>query len=117
LENDQLPALGNGSYGKTHRRRSASHRTNAKPFPHGLNSSAAVAAREPQEHHDITYNTVDEWLNAPQTGKGFLVEQLYQRRGWEQFVKVSSDPKALRKKFSSMSQRDLATILVKLDRK
>ena len=48
--------------------------------------------------------------------RGILVEELYKRPNWREFIKVANEKDDLRKKLLRMSASDLADILVKLDR-
>jgi hypothetical protein len=61
----------------------------------------------------VEFPTVDAWLSYSKA-KGILVEQMYRRPQWVNFVTHANGPE-LRKKLMRMTPRDLAEILVKLD--
>ena len=62
-----------------------------------------------------SYQSTQEWLEFSHN-RGILVEELYKRPNWREFIKVANEKDDLRKKLLRMSASDLADILVKLDR-
>jgi len=77
-------------------------------------------------HHSLTWNSeadADEVERLSRKGKGFLVEELYKTKGWREVFEqedargYANDESALfRKKLGQMSKRDLAEVLVKLNK-
>ena len=100
LENGSHPAL---SYGPA--------RSRMMTPPRRRNVKAAAAAPRPYEH---SFRSAREWLEFSHN-RGVLVEELYKRPRWQEFIKVGSAKDELRKKLLQMSPGDLAEILVKLD--
>jgi hypothetical protein len=98
LENGSNPALGYGP--------ARSSRTSTPPRRRNVKTVAAAYKR--------SFNTEQEWLEYSHN-RGILVEELYQRPNWREFVKVAGEKNDLRKKLLRMSATDLAEILVKLD--
>jgi hypothetical protein len=105
LENGHHEALGNGSA-------PARKRGNTPPRSRNIRSApqSAAASRPKQEH---SYNSAQEWLEYS-FHRGVLVEELYKRPNWRQFITSKNTPE-LRKKLLGMSSYDLAEILVRLD--
>jgi hypothetical protein len=102
LENGSHPALGY-----------APIRSRAATPPRKRNSKAsATAAPRPYEH---SYGSQEEWLQFSKN-RGVLVEELYKRPRWREFIQAVNEKNDLRKKLLRMSASDLADILVKLDR-
>jgi len=76
--------------------------------------------------HSLTWNSeadADEVERLSKKGKGFLVEELYRTKGWRKVFEqedargYANDESALfRKKLGQMSKRDLAEVLVKLNK-
>jgi hypothetical protein len=62
-----------------------------------------------------SFGTEREWLEYSHN-RGILVEELYQRPNWREFIKAAGEKNDLRKKLLRMSAQDLAEILVKLDK-
>ena len=103
LENGHHEAIG---YGKARRSRHDS----PQPRPlHSRNNKASSSQRPA-----TSYNSAQEWLEYSHN-RGVLVEELYKRPNWRQFVEGAGQKDTLRKKLLSMSSSDLADILVKLD--
>ena len=98
LENGARPAL---AYGPARPSRTST------PPRHRNAKAAAVPCKR-------SFNTEQEWLEYSHN-RGVLVEELYQRPNWREFVKVAGEKNDLRKKLLRMSPTDLAEILVKLD--
>jgi hypothetical protein len=99
LENGSRPALG---YGPA--------RSRMMTPPRRRNVKATFAPR-PYEH---SFRSTQEWLQFSHN-RGVLVEELYKRPRWQEFIKVGGEKNELRKKLLQMSPGDLAEILVKLD--
>jgi len=84
-------------------------------------SSSSSSARQA-----LTWNSeadADEIERLSKKGKGFLVEELYKTKGWREVFEqedargYANDESALfRKKLGQMSKRDLAEVLVKLNK-
>jgi len=100
LENGDRAALGYGP---------ARSRMMTPPRRRNGKVSAAAASR-PCEH---SYRSQQEWLQYSHN-RGVLVEELYKRPRWREFIQASGGQE-LRKKLLQMSAGDLAEILVKLD--
>ena len=106
LENGHHEALGNGSAPARKRGNTPPRSRNTRSAP----QSSAAASRPKQEH---SYNSAQEWLEYSHN-RGVLVEELYKRPNWKQFITSSNTPE-LRKKLLGMSAYDLAEILMRLD--
>jgi hypothetical protein len=98
LENGARPAI---EYGPAR-----PSRTGTPPRRRNVKAAAVPYKR--------SFNTGQEWLEYSHN-RGILVEELYQRPNWREFVKVAGEKNDLRKKLLNMSATDLAEILVKLD--
>ena len=105
LENGHHEALGNGNAPARKRGNTPPRSRNTRGV-----ASAAAAARPKQEH---SYNSAQEWLEYSHN-RGMLVEELYKRPNWKQFITSANTPE-LRKKLLGMSAYDLAEILTRLD--
>ena len=94
-----------------------------------LSSSSSQAAQASQTTQSstpnyVSYNTISEWETKGKT-KGLLVEQVYMRPNWADFlgvVNASGFHKAdsggeLRQKLGKMTRKDLAKLLLHLDGK
>ena len=71
--------------------------------------TAAVPSRK-----ERSYQSTQEWLEFSHN-RGVLVEELYKRPNWREFIEVANEKDDLRKKLLRMSFSDLADILVNLD--
>jgi len=120
IGNGRQEAIGNGNYGR--RRRSDSpgaSRPNAKahePYP-----TTHAAPKGPPRAFDPrqggtgyeTFPTAEDWVEKKPV-KAYLVDQIYKRPGWENFIR-HANTKELKKKLQAMPLIELGRILVKLD--
>ena len=60
-----------------------------------------------------TFPTAEDWVEKKPV-KAYLVDQIYKRPGWENFIR-HANTKELKKKLQAMPLIELGRILVKLD--
>jgi hypothetical protein len=105
LENGAHAAIGNG---RTRRSRLDS------PSPMQPRGNTRPTSTVPRPDH--SYNSAQEWLEYSHN-RGILVEELYKRPNWKEFISTANAKNDLRKKLLTLSPHDLADILVKLDQR
>jgi hypothetical protein len=108
LENGHHEALGNGSDWQRTRTSTPPRKRQATA------SSSSNYGPAPKKVSGRSYDTAKEWLDYSHN-RGVLVEELYKRPNWKEFIQVSKDKNELRQKLHRLSPQDLAEILVKLD--
>jgi hypothetical protein len=115
-EEGHRPALANeahGTYAAIKGRNSKKSRFDSPRATTRASHSAAAAPGAPASEN--SYGSTKEWLEYSKN-RGVLVEELYKRPNWRQFISAAGEKNDLRKKLLRLSPKDLAEILVKLDR-
>ena len=62
----------------------------------------------------VSCGTAQEWVERSKGNKPFLVDQIWKRPNWRQFI-GNAGTKAFKEQFRALSAHDLGEILVKLD--